>query len=139
MNVYDNEAINEYRRSSGSGRKKSSRNRNKTKPIGKFEVAAFAVVIGFAIGLVVGMGIGGFPSRSAPASSVPQASVSPSHVINTDADFEIKARESLKRLESKGYDVEDLKKKYVDLEHSPGDILNAADPVVDGMIQLNAE
>ena len=139
MNVYDNEDINEYRRSSGSGRKKSSRNRKKTKPLGKFEVAAFAVVIGFALGLVVGMGIGGFPSRSTPVSAVPPPSMSPSQFVNPDAEFEVKARESLKRLESKGYDVEELKKKYVDLEHSPGDVLNVAAPVVDGMIQLNAE
>ena len=138
MNVYDNEAINEYRRSSGNGRKKNSRNRKKTKPIGKFEIAAFSIVIGFAIGLVVGMGIGGFSSRATPVSSSP-ASPSPSNAIHPDAAFEMKARESLERLESKGYNVDELKKKYVDLEHRPGDILNEADPVVDGMIQLQPE
>ena len=101
----------------------------KAQSLGRFELVCFCLVGGFAVGLVVGLGMGGvFAPKYLENPRVGDAneSLSSSFTLSEDKrNAQIAA--SLRRLEAQGLDVDELKYKGRDLSDLANEAFKNAD------------
>ena len=91
--------------------RKTRRRKTKPKEPGKFEIGAFGVLLGFAVGLTCGLFMGGL-SKPTRDKAVAKEEQRHRPLSESAAEREAKLRASMERLKSSGKNVEALEERF---------------------------